>query len=122
MNDTTERATAYHQTIDDLRRALVGSSANWEKMSAEYHDQVMRSRTGDGPNVPDVVSDAYMASLMAMSYSYTLAAVLKVAQQELGEKAARRLAFEADEILTNGDFDNLNADVMPASASNGEES
>lgn len=110
---TAEPATNYHTTVDDFRRTLVSSSAAWEKMSTEHNDRIMRARTEGGPEVPGVVSDAYMASLMAMSYSYTLAAVLKVAERELGVEAARMLAFEADEILTNGDFDNLNADVVP---------
>lgn len=91
MTDTTtEPATNYHATVDDLRRSLVASSVAWDGMS------------GDHP-----------AAVMATVYSYTLAAVLKVAQREFGEEAARTLAFEADELLTNGDSDDLNADVMP---------
>jgi hypothetical protein len=50
---------------------------------------------------------------MAYGYSYALAAILGVAEREFGPEVARRLAAGADQILTNGDFDDLNADVMP---------
>ena len=47
--------------------------------------------------------------------TYTLAAVLGYAAK-FGDHIQNDLAFIADEILTNGDFDNLNADVIPSDA------
>lgn len=105
-------ATNYHDTVDDLRRDLVKASALWEATSTAYTDQVMRARQ-EGATLPEPVTDAHMASTMAMSYSYALAAVLKVASRDIGEDAARALAFEVDELLQNGDFDDINGDVSP---------
>lgn len=112
----TDPATCYHETVDDLRRQLVESHLMWEKAMAPHRDAVMAAREQgrDPDSVPDAVRDAYMASMMASAYSYTLAAALKVAQEHLGEEAARTIAWEIDEILTNGDDDpGRNADVMP---------
>jgi hypothetical protein len=104
----TEQPTAYHDSVTSLRRELMQESANW-------------SRRKDQPPVPvpyrlpgGPVSRAYTSSLMAANYAYTLAAVLGFAGREFGEGVAHALACVADEVMTNGDFADLNADVQPA--------
>jgi hypothetical protein len=111
MTTTDEPATNYHATVDDLRRDLVKSAAAFESMSERYLELEMERRGMTNPPRGD--AEARIASLAAWGYGYTLAAVLKVAQDRFGEEVARTLAFEADEILTNGDFDDLNDDVTP---------
>jgi hypothetical protein len=53
---------------------------------------------------------------MASGYAYTLAAVLAHAARKFGPDVAHGLGGLADDILMNGDDDNINADVMPAPA------
>jgi|SRR5690606_26323887 len=103
-----DTATNYHKSIDDLRRDLMKGSAHWNKVADEY------APNGDGERTTAVIS-AYTASLMAGSYAYTLAAILGYARK-YGEHVAHELAFEADEILTNGDFEDMNKDVAEMSA------
>lgn len=113
MTTTTGPATNYHATVDDLRRDLMASHLDMVKCSEEYFVATKDPEKAKQLKPREVISDAWMASTAAYNTSYALAAVLKIAQRELGEEAARTLAFEVDEILTNGDFDDLNADVMP---------
>lgn len=101
-----DRPTNYHQSVDDFRRDLMKGVSHWSQVAAERSDNAARAGEGTGEAV------AYMASLMAGSYAYTLAAVIGYASK-YGEDVAHDLAFVADEILTNGDFDGLNRDVMP---------
>lgn len=99
-----ESATNYHESVDHLRRDLMKGNAHWEKVAEQY------SRISeDKARVPSEAA-AFAAASMAGSYGYTLAAVLGYARK-YGEHVAHDLAFEADEILTNGDFDGLNKDV-----------
>lgn len=105
------RATNYHETVTDFRRELAAAAESWNRGSEHYFKLVHAQPPAE---TPAEIRDAYAGTLMAYGYSYTLAAVLGVAEREFGLKVAERLAFEADEILTNGDFGDLNADVMPA--------
>lgn len=102
-------ATNYHESIDHLRRDLMKGNAHWEKVAKDYG-----STPDDQVRSPAEVA-AFAGSLMAASYSYTLAAILGYARK-YGEHVAHDLAFEADEILTNGDFEDMNADVKPGEA------
>jgi hypothetical protein len=88
--ETTDPVTA-------IRRQLVTASVSWQK----------RSIRDDGNLDP--------AACMAANYAYTLAAALKLVQDHHGTDAAEQLAREVDEILTDGDFDDINADVTPGS-------
>lgn len=98
-------ATNYHESTDHFRRDLIAGQAMWHQMMDASQDKR-----------DDAHKDAFMASLMAGSYSYTLAAILGHAARQYGERVARDLAFEADELLTNGDFDAMNADIIVALA------
>lgn len=102
----------------DLRRHLVQASQHWDRVRQPYSAQHMdnfQARQADplAPKLPRVVIDASAAAMMASSYAYTLAAILGEAGKRLGPKAGGELAFIADDLLTNGDFDGMNADVMP---------
>ena len=97
-------ATNYHESVDDLRRDLMKGVAFWEKVTDEYKDPADK-----------VQARLLSAALMAGGYGYTLAAVLGYARK-YGEHVAHDLASEADEILTNGDFEDMNADVKPGDA------
>ncbi|MET8985919.1 hypothetical protein ABZW49_10760 [Nonomuraea wenchangensis] len=94
-------ATNYHESVDDLRRDLMKGVALWEEVADEYKDPADK-----------VQARLLSAALMASGYGYTLAAILGYARK-YGEHVAHDLAFEADEILTNGDFEDMNADVKP---------
>ena len=113
--NTEPQPTMYHASVEDFRRQLVQSSATWEATMRPHWDAVMHARqTGESADsVPESVRDAAAAAMMASSYSYTLAAVIKMAEQEFGAEVAHALANTADDILTNGDDSCWNADVMP---------
>jgi hypothetical protein len=114
--------TNYHQTLADLRGELMEASLMFHEMG-ELHRKVARGwlderrclPPGTEPEAPRPVAamDADVATLMASSYAYTLAAIIRFAGEHFGPEVANGIAFEIDEILTNGDFDGLNADVMP---------
>ena len=97
-----QRATAYHDTITDLRRELLEDVAVQRRIREKHRANR---------------DDAYLAALLAANYAYTLAAVLHFAERELSQEAARRLAFVADEVLTNGECGSmdLNGDLMDRS-------
>lgn len=97
------------ETTAEFRRGLVAAATHHHKVADEYR-AVWDMPRGERPR--DAI-DAHAGSLMAGSYAYTLAAILGYAERELGAETARRLADLADCILTNGDDDNLNADVKP---------
>ena len=114
--------TAYHESVEDFRRELVKSSVTWDKLHAPYWDAThafhvakLAAAAGSEPVRPDqALFDAASAGMMASAYSYTLAAVIAVAQKDFGEEVATALACVADDILINGDDDpGWNADVMP---------
>lgn len=123
MTDQTtedDKATLYHASVKDFRAALVKAAAMYNATSKEYQPQVFGAaakarETGETVKVPVAVGDAYRGSLMAYSYAYTLAAVIRYAGQHFGDEVAHGLACVADDLLTNGDDDNLNGDI-PESA------
>lgn len=108
MNETEpdERLGYEYETVSDLRRGLVSSAVTWQEI-ADRHCEGRKGSQSAG--------DAYAGNLMASCYSYTLAAVLAVAATEYGEAVARHLAWIAASVMIDGDSDDLNADVMPAS-------
>lgn len=114
-----DEGTGYHASVKDLRTEILKSAAVFEQMSREHLEPIMRAgelarATGDETHrasVPSAVRDAHQASLMAYGYGYTLAAVLRLAEQKFGKAVAHRLACAADNILMNGDDDDLNDDI-----------
>ncbi len=85
----------YHETITDLRRDLVAASLEFDRLATE-------NRAAEGP--------AYLASLIASSGQYVIAALLGHLEREWPD-GARDAAAIVDCLLTNGDFDDLNGDV-----------
>jgi hypothetical protein len=94
-----DTATNYHESVDDLRRSIMNGVALWQKVADEYKEPADK-----------VQAKTLSAALMAGGYGYTLAAIIGYARK-YGEHVAHDLAFEADEILTNGDFEDMNKDV-----------
>lgn len=115
MTETTEdRGTLYHASVEDYRRCLASAYVRWHKDREKYQKLVYAGRD-DGRKPTDAERDAYAASLMASGYSYTLAAIIKLAEERFGPDAALVLANKADDLLMNGDDGReWNADVMPA--------
>lgn len=107
---SSDTSTIYYHSVDEFRRTLASSAEAWHR-AKEHYFSLMPARARD--KVAPEVRDAYAGTLMAYSYAYALAAVLGVAEREFGPQTARRLALVADDILTNGDFDDLNKDVAP---------
>jgi hypothetical protein len=97
-----------NDSVTDLRRDLVKAAIHWSAVSKRAFEAAERNR--DDSHARETGG----AAMMASSYAYVLAAILKVAYQELADDAAPLLASEAQMLLDNGDFGNLNADVMPA--------
>jgi hypothetical protein len=89
------RPTNYHESTDHLRGELCRASRMYRRAVDAAGDE-----------------DFPLGDLMAASYSYVIAAILGYARK-YGTDVADDLAFEVDEILTNGDFDGLNADIWP---------
>jgi hypothetical protein len=99
-------ATNYHESTDALRRELCRASL--------FHSRNADQFMGDGYN-PDgdvAAKVAAVGSTMAANYAYVLAATLKFARDQFGDKVADALAFEVDEMVTNGDFDDHNRDIL----------
>jgi hypothetical protein len=106
MNATEpdDRVGYDYATVIELRRGLVGGSSGadyWQETANRYF----------GCKAPEAARDAYVGSLMAASYSYTLAAVLGAAASEYGQAVARRLAWIAASVMIDGDDNDLNADL-----------
>lgn len=98
QNKINERATNYHETVDDLRRELIRPYVAYQRIYEENQ------------NVPGLLRQA---ALSASTYAYIVAGILKFAADEFGEETSRALAHQVDELLQNGDDLDLNADVMP---------
>jgi hypothetical protein len=112
---TDDQGTSYHASVDDFRRCLAKAYLQWGQDREKYGKLVYPSRREDGGKPTDAERDAYAASMMAASYAYTLAAVIKLAGQDFGQEVALALANEADNLLMNGDDDpGWNADVIPS--------
>jgi hypothetical protein len=102
--------TCEHETVDDLRREYLAESATWQD-AADRH-----RKAGHADRATEAEKDAYTGSLMAANYASALAAVLGVAGRELGQPAARRLAWVAYIVVTDGDCDGYNADLRETPA------
>jgi len=104
--------------VTALRRTLVQAASHWNNVSERNYELAEKLDKTDGDVIPAgaPAREFAGAAMMASSYSYVLAALLKVAEQELADGAAELLADEVRCLLENGDFDRINADVMPARA------
>lgn len=98
----TEWATNYHATVNELRTQLFKASLGHHSTAEKY--AIWNQASSEEGH-------AFRGNLMASSYSYALAALLRVAHDDISPEAARTLAFELDEILTNGDFNRINSDL-----------
>lgn len=107
---SSDTSTWYHSSLTEFRRQLMAAAESWGKQKEGYFEQVHAQPPAETSRV---TLDAYAGTMMAGSYAYTLAAVLGLAEREFGPQIARRLASAADDILENGDFDDMNADVKP---------
>jgi hypothetical protein len=102
---STEPEIDHTVTVDNLRRSLMTDHQVWQKESMK----LMKSTAGQTHTETEKI--AVTGSMMAANYSYTLAAVLGLAQRIGPLGFAQILANAADEIMSNGDFDGLNSDL-----------
>ena len=109
---TCDTSTMYHHSVTGFRRGIVDTAEACQRVMGRYKAQVMDA-AGKESTAPAPVLAAYHSSLLARDFAYTLAAVLRVAERECGPQTARMLANVADDILTNGDDHDRNADVRP---------
>lgn len=89
-----------------LREELFQSSRSFQASADDL--------SGLALDADEITKIAYVASLMAANYAYTLAALLKVAEEEFGPDAAERLAGKADAIMSDGDENSYNEDLEAA--------
>lgn len=101
------QGTMYHESVAALRRSYAEAAAAFEKTSTK------RFGSAHAEGAPRVEWEAYAGNLMAANFAYTLAAVLGEAAK-FGPEAQQHLANLADNLITNGDDEDRNADVMPA--------
>lgn len=94
-----------YDTVDSLRRSLMEQHRQWQQGCMT----MMKSH--EGKEASDVEKMAVAGSMMAANYSYTLAAVLGVIQSRGPQELADFVARIADEVMTDGDFADLNADL-----------
>jgi hypothetical protein len=117
--DRPEWATAYHQTIADLRRELIEAHLDYQEHMAPHRAVVFAAmdarRAGEEREIPAAEMNAYTGLMMSAGYSYALAAVLERAEK-LDPEVARKLAALADGILQNGGEEEICADVWPSAA------
>lgn len=98
------------ERIDHLRRELMQANVSYTSMSAAAGELVFAEQ-----EIP-WLREAYMGTVMAANYCYTLAAVLKAVEKIASLDVALELAGEMEEILTNGDFANWNEDITETGA------
>jgi hypothetical protein len=116
-----ELPTVYHETVTDLRRELVEASGQYRKIGEPHWAAVLayldaawvaKQAGKPEPARPSrAVMDADVGLRMAASYAYTLAAILRLAGDRFGPEVQQVLASAADDILTNGDGNDLNTDI-----------
>jgi len=121
--ETTGQATAYHDTIKDLRRDLIESHLEYERAMAPHRTVVFDAMnavrgTDAKPQVSAAEMGAYTGLMMSAAYSYALAAVLERAEK-MDPDVAQKLAALADCILENGGETEICADVWPAQPCDG---
>jgi hypothetical protein len=92
----------YHDNRDHLRQQII------ETMSWAF--PAMGEAGIDAP------ADLRIASLTGWNYGYNLAAAINWVAQNISPEAADGLAMWISDSLTNGDDDEVNADVMPVVA------
>jgi hypothetical protein len=86
-------------TVETLRRQLITASEMWQKRS----DTTLSNTGHDDPG-----------ATMAAIYAYTLAATLRIINDQYSEEVAQCLATDITGILTDGDFDDVNGDILVA--------
>lgn len=93
-------------TVSDLRRQLVSEHYRLLDVAHTYRSNLMTGiwlTEGDRQN--------YVSSSAAANLAYTLAAVLGEIGRAFGDVVGEEFAQRAQTILTDGDHDDLNADV-----------
>lgn len=91
------KSLPYAADRNDLRQSCLKTALLFDK-------QVKASR--------DANHAEYIAALAASSYAYNLAAAIQWVAKNVNEDAADELAIWLDSSLTNGDFDEMNGDLI----------
>lgn len=117
--DPDNAGTGYHETLDALRRELMGEHWNLHEMGRRASRAL---DDADGKRLetpPPLATEAYVGCVLASGYAYALAGVLEHVRREHGPEAARRAGVYVDLTLTNGDDEDMNKDVDPKPRTNG---
>ena len=117
--DPDNAGTGYHETLDDLRRELMGEHWNFQKMARRASDGLDDAEGKRLETPPPYATEAYVGCVLASGYAYALAGVLEHVRREHGAEAARRAGVYVDCTLTNGDDADTNKDVDPMPRPNG---
>lgn len=108
--------TVEERSVPTLRQQLYRSSLQHQKIADQYMvawDGVANAKEVNATlNEGELAMGAAMhGHVMAASLAYTLAAALALIEKQYGEDVANDLASQLDTMLTNGDFDDVNADL-----------
>lgn len=90
------------EVLHEVRQNLFRAHRFHERRATRYVNRV---------NVTPTENDAGTSALMAMTYSYVLAAVLAHMNEAFGVDAAADMARFVEEMLRDGDFDDVNSDL-----------
>lgn len=111
--DPDNAGTGYHESLDHLRRELMGEHWNFQDLGRKA-SKAMDDENGKRlENPPEWASAAYLGCILASGYAYALAGVLEHVRREHGEEAARVAGVYVDCTLANGDDADYNKDVDP---------
>jgi hypothetical protein len=94
-----DRSTPYHDSPEAVRAAILKMAGRFERDALRLVEEDCRD------------SKLVIPTMMAGSYGYTLAGILGWIGREYGDEAGHRAACLADDVLMNGDFHDLNADL-----------
>lgn len=111
--DPDNAGTGYHESLDALRRELMGEHWNLQRMGRRASKALDDEDGKRLETPPPHAAEAYVGCVLASGYAYALAGVLKHIENAHGPEAARVAGVYVDLTLTNGDDEDMNADVDP---------
>lgn len=97
-----------HETVDDLRRTLMQEHQVWQTHCTKLMNDT-KGRTHS-----DLEKLAVTGTMMSANYSYALAAVLGLVQRIGPTGLGLVLSHALDDLLADGDFEDLNGDIRQA--------
>lgn len=92
-----------------LRRMLLNQALRHRDLVEKFTPAWAALQMRDEETAP--LAAAVYGNTMAATYGYCMAATMRLVEQECGPDLAFRVATLVDDILTNGDFEDRNADL-----------